>query len=101
MDLVRATLREHDRHSEPGPVRSSSARSRKSLYRDWEQLAEDVVALLRGDAGRDPYNSDLSALIGELTTRSDHFRTWWAAHNVRPHRTGVKNLHHLVVGDPT
>ncbi len=26
---------------------------------------------------------------------------WWAAHNVRFHRTGVKRLHHPVVGDLT
>jgi hypothetical protein len=73
----------------------------QTFYRDWGQLAEDVVALLRSEAGRDPYDRDLSNLVGELTTRSDHFRTWWAAHNVRLHRTGVKNLHHPVIGDLT
>jgi transcriptional regulator with XRE-family HTH domain len=73
----------------------------QDFYRDWDQLAEDVVALLRGEAGRDPYDRNLTDLIGELTTRSDPFRTWWAAHNVRLHRTGVKHLHHPVVGDLT
>ncbi|MBG0566456.1 helix-turn-helix transcriptional regulator [Actinoplanes aureus] len=73
----------------------------QTFYRDWDQLAEDAVALLRGEAGRDPYDRDLSALVGELSTRNDHFRTWWAAHNVRLHRTGVKRLHHPVVGDLT
>jgi hypothetical protein len=73
----------------------------QDFYRDWEQLAEDVVALLRGEAGRDPYDRNLTDLIGELSTRSDQFRTWWAAHNVRLHRTGVKRLHHPVVGDIT
>src|SRR5271166_2142861 len=29
---------------------------------------------------------------GELATRSETFRTWWPAHNVRLHRTGVKHL---------
>ena len=38
-------------------------------------------------------------LIGELSTRSDEFRTRWANHNVRFHRTGAKHLHHPVVGD--
>jgi transcriptional regulator with XRE-family HTH domain len=70
----------------------------QTFYRDWEQLAEDVVALLRSEAGRDPYNRDLTDLVGELSTRSDQFRTWWAAHNVRLHRTGVKRLHHPLVG---
>lgn len=73
----------------------------QTFYRDWEQLAEDVVALLRGEAGRDPYDRDLTDLIGELSTRSEPFRTWWAAHNVRLHRTGVKRLHHPLVGDLT
>jgi MmyB-like transcription regulator ligand binding domain len=39
--------------------------------RDWEQLAEHVVALLRGK----PYDRDLTDLIGELSTRSERFRT--------------------------
>jgi hypothetical protein len=36
-----------------------------------------------------------------LSTRSEVFRTWWAAHNVRLHRTGVKRMHHPLVGDLT
>ena len=33
--------------------------------------------------------------------RSEEFRTRWAAHNVRLHRTGRKDIHHPVVGDPS
>ncbi|MEV6494133.1 helix-turn-helix transcriptional regulator [Actinoplanes sp. NPDC051633] len=73
----------------------------QEFYRDWEQLAQDVVALLRGEAGRDPYDRALTDLIGELSTRSEPFRTWWAAHDVRQHRTGVKRFHHPLVGDLT
>ena len=50
-------------------------------------------------AGRNPYDRALTELIGELSTRSDPFRAWWAAHDVRYHRTGTKRLHHPVVGD--
>lgn len=71
----------------------------QEFYRDWEQLAEDVAALLRGEVGRHPYDRDLSDLIGELSTRSEPFRSWWAAHNVRLHRAGVKRLRHPLVGD--
>nr|WP_307834113.1 helix-turn-helix transcriptional regulator [Actinoplanes lichenicola] len=71
----------------------------QEFYRDWEQLAEDVVALLRGEAGRNPYDRGLTDLIGELSTRSEIFRTSWAAHNVRLHRSGVKRLRHPLVGD--
>ena len=73
----------------------------EEFYRDWQQLARDTVALLRGEAGRRPYDRELTDLIGELTTRSDHFRTWWAAHDVRQHRSGVKRFHHPLVGDLT
>jgi transcriptional regulator with XRE-family HTH domain len=73
----------------------------QDFYRDWEQLAEDVVALLRGEAGRNPYDRDLTDLIGELSTRSEPFRVWRAAHDVRLHRSGVKRLRHPLVGDLT
>jgi transcriptional regulator with XRE-family HTH domain len=69
------------------------------FYPDWERVAKDLVAHLRSQAGRNPYDRGLSDLVGELSTRSDEFRTWWAAHNVRFHQTGVKRIHHPVVGD--
>jgi transcriptional regulator with XRE-family HTH domain len=70
-----------------------------SVFREWETVANDTVALLRAEAGRDPYDRQLSDLVGELSTRSDEFRVRWAAHNVRFHRTGSKRLHHPVVGE--
>jgi MmyB-like transcription regulator ligand binding domain len=73
----------------------------QEFYRDWGSLAGDTAALLRAEAGRDPYDRALTDLIGELSTRSEVFRTWWAAHNVRLHRSGVKHLRHPVVGDLT
>ena len=71
----------------------------RSFYPHWEQVANDVVAILRSYAGQRPHDKSLTDLIGELATRSDEFRTRWAAHNVRFHRTGLKQLHHPVVGD--
>ncbi|KRC62666.1 XRE family transcriptional regulator [Agromyces sp. Root81] len=71
----------------------------QEFYPDWDRVTQDVVAALRGEAGRNPYDKRLTDLVGELSTRSEHFRTLWAAHNVRYHRTGVKRLHHPVVGD--
>ncbi|KUL38512.1 helix-turn-helix transcriptional regulator [Actinoplanes awajinensis] len=73
----------------------------QTFYVGWEQLAADTVALLRAEAGRDPYDRGLTDLIGELSTRSEVFRTWWAAHNVRLHRSGVKYMHHPEVGPLT
>lgn len=66
---------------------------------DYDKVANDCVAYLRAEAGRDPYDKDLSELVGELSTRSDDFRRRWAAHDVRYHRTGRKRLHHPLVGD--
>ena len=88
-----------------GPVNSARYvfldASARDFYADWERAASDVVAVLRSAAGRDPYDRDLSDLVGELSTQSDEFRTRWAAHNVRFHDTGVKELHHQTVGDLT
>ena len=71
----------------------------RAFFPDWERAADDIVAMLRTEAGVNPYDRDLSDLIGELSTRSETFRTRWAAHNVRFHRTGMKRLHHPEVGD--
>ena len=89
----------------PGPV--NSARyifldpGARDFYADWDRAANDVAALLRTAAGHDPYDRDLTDLVGELSTQSAEFRTRWAAHNVRFHDTGTKDLHHAVVGDIT
>jgi transcriptional regulator with XRE-family HTH domain len=69
------------------------------FFREWDKVASDTVALLRAEAGRDPYDRELSDLIGQLSTRSEDFRRRWAAHNVRIHTSGVKLFHHPVVGD--
>ncbi len=45
-----------------------------------------------------PDDRGLTDLIGELCTRSEAFRTRWAAHDVRLHRTGVKDFCHPVAG---
>jgi transcriptional regulator with XRE-family HTH domain len=71
----------------------------QEFYVDWERTAKDLVAHLRSEAGRNPYDRGLSDLVGELSTRSEPFRTWWAAHNVRHHRSGTKRLRHPVVGE--
>ncbi|NQX13103.1 helix-turn-helix domain-containing protein [Microbacteriaceae bacterium VKM Ac-2855] len=71
----------------------------QEFFPDWERNASDVVAILRGEAGRHPYDKKLTDLVGELSTRSDEFRVRWAAHDVRFHRTGTKRIHHRVVGD--
>lgn len=70
-----------------------------AFFIHWERVADDAVAVLRGEAGRNPYNRDLSDLVGELSTQSEEFRIRWAKHNVRYHDTGFKHIHHPIVGD--
>jgi transcriptional regulator with XRE-family HTH domain len=69
------------------------------LFTDWDDVASTTVALLRSEAGRNPHDKSLSNLVGELSTRSDEFRTRWAAHDVVLHDHGHKRFHHPVVGD--
>jgi transcriptional regulator with XRE-family HTH domain len=76
-------------------------RRARAFYADWETVAHDVVAALRGEAGRNPYDRALTDLIGLLSTRSDEFRVLWAGHDVRFHRSGAKRFHHPLVGDLT
>jgi hypothetical protein len=71
----------------------------REFFADWERAADDIAAMLRSEAGSNPRDKHLVELIGELSTRSEEFRTRWAAHNVRFHRTGTKHLHHAIVGD--
>lgn len=70
-----------------------------AFYPNWNIAADQSVAILRAEAGKDPHNKDLQDLIGELSTRSVEFRTKWADHNVRRHTAGRKHFHHPVVGD--
>ena len=71
----------------------------QTFYQDWESNTRQIVAILRAEAGRSPYDRQLSDLVGELSTRSDLFRRLWGAHDVREHRTGLKSIHHPIVGD--
>jgi transcriptional regulator with XRE-family HTH domain len=71
----------------------------RDFYIDWDKAAGDSVAVMRSEAGRDPYDRSLSDLVGELSTQSPEFRSLWAAHNVRQHIAGTKHFHHPVVGE--
>jgi len=70
-----------------------------AFYRDWEGIALDAVGSLRAEAGRDRGDRALTDLIGELSTRSEQFRTRWAGHDVRSYRNGVQPFRHPVVGE--
>ncbi|MFD6276789.1 helix-turn-helix transcriptional regulator [Streptomyces sp. NPDC060209] len=71
----------------------------RRLYVEWERIAKGAVGALRIEAGKNPYDRELSNLIGELSTRSDTFRVMWGAHDVHVFRKGTKRFSHPVVGD--
>jgi len=88
----------------PRPIRETSRFNfldphARTFWGNWERAADDTVAMLRTEAGRDPYDKDLAGLVGELSTRSDEFRVRWGAHDVQLHRTGLKHIRHPVAGD--
>ncbi|MCX0247524.1 helix-turn-helix transcriptional regulator [Streptomyces drozdowiczii] len=95
-----------DLHADPGN-QANLARfqfldpAARRFYPDWERFADMCVPILRTEAGRNPHDKDLHDLVGELSTRSEEFRTRWGAHNVRHHGTGTKRFHHQAVGELT
>jgi transcriptional regulator with XRE-family HTH domain len=73
--------------------------SARDFYPNWELAANTNVAILRTQSGRNPFDKRLADLVGELSVRSEEFRTRWAAHNVRRHYAGTKVFRHPVVGE--
>jgi transcriptional regulator with XRE-family HTH domain len=71
----------------------------RDYYVDWPLARSMTAAMLRLKAGRDPLNQELTALIGELSTLSSHFRGNWAEQDVHEHRTGQKVYRHPEVGE--
>lgn len=71
----------------------------KEFWRDYDKITDDAAAMLRLEAGRNPHDEGLIRLIGELSTQSELFRQRWASRDVMYHRSGVKRLHHPIVGD--
>jgi transcriptional regulator with XRE-family HTH domain len=73
----------------------------RELYVDWDQKASDIVSFLRMDAGCHPDDPRLSALVGELSVKSEEFRRLWATHDVKEKSHGIKRLLHPLVGELT
>ncbi|MGW9448399.1 MULTISPECIES: helix-turn-helix domain-containing protein [unclassified Streptomyces] len=71
----------------------------RSLYLDWECKATEVVSVLRLYAGCYPDDPKLLALVGELSVRSEEFRSLWAAHTVADKGHGTKRMRHPLVGE--
>ncbi|GEK80827.1 helix-turn-helix transcriptional regulator [Agrococcus baldri] len=70
----------------------------REFWIDFDRIANDAAAMLRMEAGLRPHDPDLIQLVGELSTQSELFRQRWASHDVVLHRSGIKRIHHPVVG---
>lgn len=70
----------------------------RDFFVDYDRIAGDVAAKLRMEAGRNPHDEELIALVGELSTRSELFRQRWASQDVRLQRSGRKRVRHPMVG---
>jgi hypothetical protein len=49
----------------------------EQFFVDYDQISRDAAAMLRLEAGQNPHDEDLIALVGELSTRSELFRKQW------------------------
>ena len=71
------------------------------LYAQYEKVASETVASLRASAGSDVDDPALIELVGELSVKSEEFRTLWARHDVRDKTSGEKQVRHPLVGELT
>ncbi|MGW0338055.1 helix-turn-helix domain-containing protein [Streptomyces sp. NPDC003011] len=73
----------------------------RDFYPDWDQVAANAVGGLRDAAGTDYDDPQLIELVGELSLRSEAFRTLWARHDIRRKRHETKRFRHPAVGELT
>lgn len=70
----------------------------RAVYRNWEQIAPQMVAILR-DVAAGASNDYLSALVEHLTEASPDFARFWADYKLFEHTHGVKLFYNESVGD--
>ncbi len=73
--------------------------SAREVYVDWADVARGAVAGVRASAGDDLDDPRLTALVGELSLKSEEFRAMWARHDVRARAEGLKRYRHPLVGE--
>lgn len=70
----------------------------RNLYPQWRIEAGRAVASLRLLSGRFADDTELAALVGELTLKSPEFANMWAEHPVENCMSGHKTLKHPQLG---
>jgi transcriptional regulator with XRE-family HTH domain len=71
----------------------------RDLFVDWPAKVRDVAAHLRLSAGAWPLYPGISALIGELSIKSDEFARAWAQHAVSTCGLDPFTIDHPVAGE--
>ena len=66
---------------------------------DWERQALDYIGMMRAAVATDPTHPRATAIVGELSIRSEQFRRLWARHDVRESVSGTKTFRSPEVGD--
>ncbi|MER5602970.1 helix-turn-helix transcriptional regulator [Streptomyces sp. NPDC002265] len=70
----------------------------RELHQDWEDMTARVVPYLRAVAGADIEDPRLVEIVGELSLRSERFRTLWARQDVKHKATGTTLFRHPQAG---
>jgi transcriptional regulator with XRE-family HTH domain len=73
----------------------------RAVFPDWPDVARATVGQLRLVAARYATDQGLATLIGELTLRSETFRTLWSGRVVQQRTHGRKRFRHPVAGELT
>jgi hypothetical protein len=70
----------------------------RELRPDWDTMTARAVPHLRSIVGADTDDPRLVELVGELSLRSERFRTLWARQDVKHKTTGTSLFNHPQVG---
>jgi transcriptional regulator with XRE-family HTH domain len=73
--------------------------STRVLYCDWDDVARQLVGILRLCAGRHPGDSRIVEVVSEMRAKSEDFRRLWADHHVVERAFGAQRFRHPLVGD--
>ena len=71
----------------------------KIVYLNWDQIAPQMVAILRAAAIPGVRDDRLEKLVGELTVASPDFARFWADYRLFEHRHGIKHFYNETVGE--
>jgi hypothetical protein len=67
-------------------------------FDDWDDMAGDLVGMLRLDVGRYPSDPRLQSLVQELKDKSRAFGEFWDGHHVAIDLPARKVIHHPTAG---